>query len=130
MEEEHDRRQHSRVKWQHEATIATDQGTTSGSILDISLNGVLVAVGPSFDPVNTCEVRIPLSDDPGQVITTEARVVRRDAAGLAIHFEAMDLASAAHLRRLVSYNSDHPDRIEREATHLRLSLEEGGSPGE
>ncbi|MFB6261525.1 MAG: PilZ domain-containing protein [Thiohalorhabdaceae bacterium] len=128
MDEGHDHRRYSRVKWGDWASISTQQGSTEGRVLDISLNGVLVAAELPLDPGEACEVRIPLGDDPEQTIVAEGRVVRRDESGLAIHFEAMELDSAAHLRNLVTYNSDDPGRIEREAIHLRLSPEQGDEP--
>lgn len=126
MDEGSEHRSHSRVEWGDRATLTTDQGAASGAVLDISLNGILLAVDQPLAPGDTCEVRIPLGDEAEQVITAEGRVVRRDDSGLAIHFEAMELDSATHLRRLVTYNSDDPDRIEREAVHLRLPSEKGG----
>lgn len=128
MDEGHDHRRYSRVKWGDRATVSADQNSAEGRVLDISLNGVLVAADLPLDPGEACEVHIPLGDDPEQTIVAEGRVVRRDESGLAIHFEAMELDSAAHLRNLVTYNSDDPDRIEREAIHLRLSQEEGDEP--
>jgi len=128
MDEGHDHRRYSRVKWGDRASISTEQGSAEGRVLDISLNGVLVAAELPLDRGEACEVRIPLGDDPEQTIVAEGRVVRRDESGLAIHFEAMELDSAAHLRNLVTYNSDEPGRIEREAIHLRLSPEQGDEP--
>jgi hypothetical protein len=124
MDEGHEQRRYSRVKWGDQATVTGDHGEATGPVLDISLNGVLVAAGAGLVDGAPCEVRIPLGADPEQTIVADGHVVRRDDEAVAIHFDAMELDSAAHLRRLVTYNSSDPDRIDREAVHLRL--QEGG----
>ena len=45
MDEGHEHRRYSRVKWGDQATLTGDHGEATGSVLDISLNGVLVAAG-------------------------------------------------------------------------------------
>lgn len=110
----------SRVRWHSEAHITTGDSEVRGPVWDISLNGVLVGADPGLGVGAPCEVRIPLGDDPEQSIVASGEVARRDDQGVAVRFEAMDLDSAAHLRRLVTLNSDEPDQVEREATHLRL----------
>ena len=125
MERDQQHRRYSRVKWGDRATVATGGSEETGRVLDISLNGVLVEADLAPAVGASCEVRIPLGEAPESLIVAEGHVVRRDAQGLAIHFDAMELDSAAHLRQLVTYNSDDPAQIDREAVHLRLR--EGGS---
>lgn len=126
MDEGHEQRRYSRVKWGDRATVSGDHGETAGPVLDISLNGVLVATEAGLADGAPCEVRIPLGEDPDQTIIADGHVVRRDDQAVAIHFDAMELDSAAHLRQLVTYNSTDPDRIDREAVHLRLQDPDGG----
>jgi hypothetical protein len=126
MGSEQDKRRYSRVKWGDRATLRAGGEEATGSVLDISLNGVLVDVDLALPPGAPCDVRIPLGEAPDQAIEAEGQVARKDRSGLAIRFEAMELDSATHLRSLVTYNSDDPARMEREAHHLRLP--EAGGP--
>ena len=114
------RRRYSRVPWSAQATIAAGGREASGAVLDISLNGVLLGTDPSLGLGAPCEIRIPLGEAPGQVITASGRVARRGEGVLAVRLETMDLDSAAHLRRLVTLNSADPAQADREAAHLRL----------
>lgn len=113
-------RRYSRVNWHSQAVVTAGGSDALGPVLDISLNGVLVGTDPGQGPGAPCDVRIQLGDDPEQSIAASGEVVRRDAQGVAVRFETMDLDSAAHLRRLVTLNSEDPGRAEREAAHLRL----------
>jgi hypothetical protein len=119
-------RRYSRVKWGERARVTVGDAEASGPVMDISLNGVLVQADLAVTTGTACEVVIPLGEAPEHAIEAEGHVVRRDSQGLAIHFDAMELDSVAHLRQLVTYNSDDPDRIDREAVHLRLREEGAG----
>lgn len=92
-----------------------------GPVLDISLNGVRVGAEPGSDCGASCEVRTELGDDPEQSIVGHGSVARRSDQGVAIRFEAMELDRAAHLRRLVTFNSEDPVQAEPEAASLRLT---------
>lgn len=122
-------RRYSRVSWHSQAVVTAGGSEARGPVLDISLNGVLVGADPGQEPGEPCDVRIQLGDDPEQSITASGEVVRRDEQGVAVQFETMDLDSAAHLRRLVTLNSEDPGRAEREVFHLRLSPNEPPTEG-
>lgn len=126
MTEEGGRRRYSRVRWGDRAVVAGRGEEAAGQVLDISLNGVLVAADAGLEAGDHCTVRIPLggASEPG--IEAEGCVVRRTGEDLAIRFETMELDSLVHLRQVVTLNSEDPGRAEREAVHL--GMPEGTPP--
>lgn len=122
-------RRYSRVSGHSQAIVTAGGSATRGAVLDISLNGVLVEADPGQEPGTPCDVHIQLGDDPEQSIVARGEVARRNEQGVAVRFEAMDLDSATHLRRLITLNSDDPGQTEREAVHLRLPPDEPSTEG-
>jgi hypothetical protein len=106
-------RKHSRVAFPVEANIRIGSETVTGTISNLSMNGMFFLTEreiPGNDPV---EITIPLSGSE-IAIHLKGRPIRRDGTGTAIQFCEIDLDSFTHLKNIVSYNSGNPDFIEDE----------------
>lgn len=117
MTSEQERREFVRVPFRTTMIVRTAERTIrSTSSLDISLTGLRVAVSGQVPAVGAlCEVEIVLADaDPPVVIEARGAIVRADAGLMAVHFTEVDLDGFDHLRRLILYNADDPERAEQE----------------
>lgn len=93
----------------------------SGSIQNLGLEGGFFQTASPPEVGRSCEIRVFLSGTDLQV-RASARVLRHGPGGCALRFEELiGLESLDHLRNLVLYNSDHPQRVEREI-HAHLGL--------
>ncbi|MDC0980194.1 PilZ domain-containing protein [Bdellovibrionales bacterium] len=83
-----------------------------GHSLDLSLNGISIATDdrPAVD--TNLELFIYL---PGSQITppidVQATVVRIDENGFAASFNELDFESYSHLKNLVAYQNEEPDKV-------------------
>ncbi len=92
------------------------------SVVDISLNGVLMAPPNSaaaidwqVGDVGGISVRL---NDTGLEMHFSGRVARIDDGLVAMKFEDMDLDTATHLRRLIELNTGKPALVERAVDEL------------
>jgi len=121
-----DKREFLRVPFRMGTTVRTgDRTIWSSSTLDISMNGIRVAMTESVPPEGTiCEVEIVLAEDP-ELMIIEARgsIVRSNPGTLAVHFSEVDIDSYEHLRKLILNNSEDPERAEKEFyAHLGIRI--------
>ena len=109
-------RRRSRVPFQVLVTlVGSDQILTDLHLRDISLKGLFACTlvsWPEGTPVTIC-FHLPGLEEALQP-RLRGRVVRSDHDGLGIEFTEMDPDSFMHLHKIVSYNSDDPDRIDQE----------------
>ena len=114
---EQEKREFVRVPFRIGTTVRiSDRTIRSGTALDVSMNGILVATTEIVPPEGTsCEVEIILAEAPEPVII-EARgsIVRSKPGTLAVHFSEVDVDSYEHLRQLILNNSEDPERAEKE----------------
>lgn len=94
-----------------------------GELCDVSLKGVLVSV-PSTEPVEIGqEVKIKIHLSATElVISADGVVAHLEDERVGVKFTTIDIDSMTHLRRLLEYNTDDVDKIEKELSFL---LEKG-----
>ena len=112
-----ERRHFYRVSPHMDVRLEPDgRGAISGHIENVSLQGILVACGASLPTGSTCRVHISLGvAEEAASIRGRATIVRMEARGLAMQFtELDDPESYRHLRNLVTYNADDPERVDQE----------------
>lgn len=110
------RRRRSRVDTSIPASfILADGRMVSIAICNISLKGLLAEPQPLAQAGATGIVHVELS--PEAVIEIESRIIRSDAAGVAVDFISMEPESFLHLRNLVRYNAPDADQIDAELKH-------------
>jgi hypothetical protein len=100
-----------------------DRSAVLGLSEDLSLRGVYLNSELDLKEGESCELTIRLGEGPKAFdLVIQGRVVRLSEDGAAIEFEGVHGADAlAHLRKLVLYNSEDPERTEEEMrTHLGI----------
>jgi hypothetical protein len=128
MSDQGPQREFTRVKRAIEAELSSGEETLRGQVRDISLKGLFVLCEPRWQVDTHCFVVVLLGLDSAGALRVEgkARVARVEADGLGVEFfELLGLESYWHLRNIVLYNADDPERAEEEfASHLGLHRKE------
>ena len=113
-----DRRQFSRIEFDASAFLIQEGRQIGASLVDISLNGVLVET-PSTYQLRTdmpCTINIVLSEDV--VISMQASLVHSSSKLLGFHCSSIDMDSIIHLRRLIEINLEDAGASERVLSEL------------
>ncbi len=113
-----DRRGRTRVDYRGRAEVWVE-GTRIPEVVlrDISVKGLFAETKEKVESGRPCEVVILLGPSDGQAVRVEGRVSRLENSGFAISFKAIDPDSYAHLRNIVLYNAEEPEKIEEELIH-------------
>jgi|SRR5690554_2293168 len=101
---EPNRRQFQRIPFRAEVTLTQAEAHWHGRLLDISLKGLLLQ-GPlpaEVDRAAPVDVQIALSEQ--QSINMQTQVVHSEAQHTGLKCTSIDMASIAHLRRLIELN--------------------------
>ncbi|TVZ40697.1 PilZ domain-containing protein [Alteromonadaceae bacterium 2753L.S.0a.02] len=116
-----ERRRYTRVDFDTEATLIQGNHQWQSSLVDISLNGLLINTPPHYkiDVEQQVEVRIPLADDAE--IQMQATLAHSSSEVLGFKCVSIDLESVAHLRRLVELNIGEANAAERVLAELLCS---------
>jgi len=108
-----DKRQNIRVLFDAKVNVYSEKGDIiSNKVKDICLKGLYVYCDKKPSIGELCDVQIILDKDI--VLKFKAKVLRCDDKGFALNFIATDLDSISHLKKILSYNSGDPERIEQE----------------
>ena len=117
MENESERRDFVRVPFKTATTVRThDRTIWSSNTLDLSMNGIRILTRDTVPaPGTVCEIEMVLSEsEPAVIIEARGAVVRSAPGTLAVHFSEVDFDSYLHLRQLILYNADDPEKAERQ----------------
>ncbi len=114
-----ERRRFSRVSVERPAIFTAGSATCMAEVVDVSLQGALVALPPAFvaGPGTPCMLIIRL-DGAEAVIQLEGEVVHRSGPRAGIRCTSMDLESVGHLRRMVELNLGDEELLHRELAAL------------
>jgi hypothetical protein len=115
-----DRRRFQRIATDKSVEIESSGTRYAGSVVDISLRGLLVDIGNAAvlpRRGDTAHARIQLSD-PEPCIELDGTVAHIGPGQLGLHCTTLDLDSAARLRRLVELNLADERLLERELGEL------------
>jgi hypothetical protein len=107
-----ERRRRIRVPVRLETKVLTELRQTLVTSKNISLKGMLCTGAGDFEPGRECVAVIELTDEIK--VEIKGRVVRSDSEELAIDFTEMDEVSFYHLKKIIGYNADDPDRVDSE----------------
>lgn len=116
-----DRRRYSRVDFNTQATLTQGDGSYDATLVDISLNGLLVTT-PEHYRINVEKplmAQVWLSEDA--VIEMKVTLAHSSSEVLGFRCESIDLDSIAHLRRLVELNLGDDNAAERVLAELLIS---------
>lgn len=82
---------------------------------DLSLKGMSVKGITNHQIGEKCDISLALSGSSSQLLLyMKGEVVRVGADGIALHFIEIDLDSFYHLKNIVYYNAEDPERIHSE----------------
>lgn len=108
-----ERRRRTRVRTGHKALLDAGGGAHyTVRIQDLSLKGARTEPLEALAAGQDCGFALRLAEDV--VISAQARVIRSDAASLALDFTSIEEESFPHLLRLVQLHYGDAEAIERE----------------
>ncbi|MEY3017558.1 MAG: hypothetical protein RL336_693 [Pseudomonadota bacterium] len=118
MKDTHERRIFSRISFDAETYLCQGDKRWPVELIDISLNGVLVALPKTWDgdPTKDTTVYIHLGGDIA--INMITRLTHQQDGRAGFQCDHIDLESISHLRRLVELNLGDTDMLERELQQL------------
>lgn len=116
MSNNDNRREFSRVAPRLDVVLTTEDRTIrSGQTHDVSMNGLFCVCNDPFPEGTQCRVTLLLGEPEDPVrIETSGTVVRSTDSGNAVQFSEISLDGYQHLRNLVLYNAEDPNRAEQE----------------
>lgn len=112
------RRRFQRIPFDATTELGQDARCWQVSLLDLSLNGVLVAAPDDWDadPERPFEAIVHLAADA--VVRMQVELRHHDGKRLGFHCVMMDIDSISHLHRLVELNLADSVAMQRELSEL------------
>lgn len=111
-------RQFSRVHFTIEASVNASGHVFAGTVENLSMHGMLLITEERLPLGEPVTITITLAgDSPDTVLSICGMVSRVADNGLAFNFEKLDLESYIHLKNIISYNIDDPDKVLQEIFH-------------
>lgn len=125
-----ERRRFVRVPFEGPALLNLDAHSTSVQVLDLSLQGALIALPPDAVVAlgEHCTLKLPLSE-AGTHITMAAEVAYVQGRQAGLHCRSIDLDSVTHLRRLLELSLGNPTLLTRDLGALVDASLDAPSPG-
>jgi hypothetical protein len=109
---ERDHRRRTRVPIQLAVHVRVKDEDIAVTSKNISLKGLLCSFDPRLPLGDRCQVTLRLV--PRIELVIQGVVVRTNPPETAIDFVAMDEDSFTHLKKIVEFNTEDPDRIAEE----------------
>ncbi len=95
----------------HAEVRADGDRVVSGRVRDVSINGVFVECKSPFEKGTLCRVHLLLGGGVSQIaLDAVGKIVRSVKTGMAVEFSEIGPASLKHLKNLVLYNAEDPDK--------------------
>ncbi|MFI9654278.1 PilZ domain-containing protein [Guyparkeria sp. GHLCS8-2] len=116
-------RRFARVEIPLPVRIRCPKETLRGTILDVSLKGILVELETAGSLGDDCvadSLNIEILSDPDHAILVEltARIVRESNRTLALAWSSIELDALTHLRELLQANGVEDHQLSRELSEL------------
>ncbi len=115
-----EKRRFSRISFDADVLLSKDRQEWRASLLDISLNGLLVTRPAHWQGLQGehfhAEVIFP---DSGSLIHIEATVAHDNDDRTGLQINSIDIESVGHLRRLIELNLGDEKLLNRELASLR-----------
>lgn len=112
-----ERRKRTRVKCRFDVAVSVNNRETRVLTRNLSLKGMLCSPDKAFREGELCRVVLNLTQEkepnPYRAVIL-GRIVRASAEETAIDFNLMDAESFFHLKKIVEYHAQEPERIARE----------------
>lgn len=116
-------RRFARVEIPLPVRIRCPEAALRGTILDVSLKGILVELKTAGSLNDDCiaePLNVQILSDPDQTVLVDltARVVRESNRTLALAWSSIELDALTHLRELLQYNGVEEHQLSRELSEL------------
>jgi len=111
---EKERRTLSRVDVRFDVFLKIDNAEIPVKTWNLSMRGMQISADHRFSQGDSCEVIIALS--PEVKIQLQGQIVRKSGDEAGVYFIGMGEDSFFHLKRLVQYNIEDPDKVDNELT--------------
>lgn len=108
-----ERRKFTRIQFNTIATITQNDNSVDAHLIDISLNGLLVATPKQYTLRSDLSTNITMALSNDTTITIIAKLVHSSDDTLGFQCESIDIESMGHLRRLLALNMSDPHATER-----------------
>jgi len=112
-----ERRKRTRVDIHLSAVVSVGDQDLNVQSHNLSLKGMLCSSDQALPEHQPCQVTMNLNADPeGEPVQAvmQGRIVRSTPEETAIDFTVMDADSFLHLKRIVEYHSQEPEKINHE----------------
>lgn len=115
----HERRKFTRIPFEASVTLNNPNGTWTGKLLDISLNGLLVSKPQNWSIAKSPKFLVEVHPaDQVFTIRMEVTVTHAEEQCIGLQCNFIDIDSASHLRRLVELNIGDEEILSRELSAL------------
>lgn len=110
----------SRIPFQAEVEVRTDEGCYQCKLLDISLRGALVEKPHDWDGIEEepAFLELKLGADAAAKIRMDATIAHVEDTHVGFRCDFIDIDSITHLRKLIELNLGDPDILNRELVSL------------
>ncbi len=113
-----EQRHYTRIPFDGRARLSHNGATWEGSLIDISLRGVLLEHPPGWNGKIGDAYLLELLLHNEAVIKMQLRVVHFDKRRIGFHCDHTDLDSMGHLKRLMELNLGDEERLNRELSSM------------
>jgi len=113
-----ERRKNTRVRFRTTADVQfADKNYTQCETENLSLKGLSVLGITGHQTAEKCSIALALSGSTSELkLNMQGEIVRVEPNSIALKFTEIDLDSFYHLKNIIYYNSEDPDKIETELT--------------
>ena len=119
-----ERRKRTRIKFRFEAVVTVNAKEIKVQTRNLSLKGMLSSSNKAFQEGQVCRIILNLTqeNEPEPIrAVIHGRIIRTDPENTAIDFNLMDATSFFHLKKIVEYHAQEPERITRELLNAAFS---------
>ena len=107
-----ERRKNTRIPANFEVRVIANRKVLRLKTWNLSMRGMECPSEACFKQGNSCQVKFKLS--PEISFSIKGKFVRVSQQDTGIFFASMDEEAFYHLKRLVQYNAQNPDKIDKE----------------
>ena len=111
-------RQFSRVRFNVGASIKAAERQFQGSVQDLSMRGMFLVTDERLLVGDMVQITMVLNGtSPEITVSFDGKVCRVTEDGMGFTFEKIDLDSYTHLKNIIAYNIDEPEKVMEEIYH-------------
>jgi len=111
------KRNFARIHSTLQAVVSDGDKSARATVVDISLNGVLLESQDKFDLNTSYNIKITF-DDSETTMTFDSKCIHQEKSHFGFIFASEDIDSFTHLRRYLELNSADGDQVTRELSFL------------